>query len=609
MSDATPTYPPVNLSAPQFTIRAIATGMVLGAVLSLCNIYAGLKIGWGFNMSITAALLSYALWQGLHKALGTPEWGMLENNINQTAASSGASISSAGLVAPIPALTMLTGFELGYGWLAIWVFAVSLVGIVVAVGLRRQMLIVDDLPFPNGIACAETIKNIYADGKEAIARVKYLMGGGVVAGLWKLIIKGKIIPGFKLGIGAIPGGTFVAAAKGGFAKKGITSYTLKNLTFGLDPSLLMVAVGALVGLRAGASMLLGAGVAWLVLGPWAIEQGWATAGKADPNAMWYRDTIKWLLWPGVAMMVTASLTSFAFSWRSVVAALFPSKNGGPKEGADADEVPRKWFIAGVLGAMVLAVWTQAGLFDIAVWTAVVAVLMTFVLAIVAARVSGETGITPVGAMGKVTQLMFGVIAPGNAAANLMAANVTGGSASQCADLLHDMKTGLMIGASPRLQAMAQFFGVMAGSLAGAAGYLIMVPDPKKMLLTPEWPAPAVVAWKAVAEIFMKGLDAMPEGAVTAMMIAGAIGVVSAVLEKVLPKRINKWIPSAGAAGLGFTIPAFYAVSMTVGGLAAVIAAKYARSWSDRFLIVLAAGVVAGESITGVGLAIAKILGG
>ncbi len=604
-TDSHAEFPPVNTIDPQFTIRAILTGMVIGAVLSLCNVYAGLKIGWGFNMSITAALLSFALWQSLHKAFGTPHWGMLENNINQTAASSAASISSAGLVAPIPALTMLTGFELGWGWLSVWVFAVSIVGIVVAIGLRRQMLIVDKLPYPNGIATAETIKNIYADGKEAMARVKYLMGGGLVAGLWKLAIKGKIVSSFKVGLITIPG-TFAVATKGGFVKAGIKSFTWKNVTFALDPSLLMVAVGGLVGLRAGASMLLGSFIGWVLLAPWAIEQGWAAAGGAAPEAMWYRATIKWLLWPGVAMMVTASLTSFAFSWRSVVAALMPKRDTTVAKDTEHD-VPRNWFVGGVAIAMVLAVWTQAGLFDIAVWTAVVAVLMTFVLAIVAARVSGETGITPVGAMGKVTQLMFGVISPGNAAANLMAANVTGGSASQCADLLHDMKTGAMIGASPKLQALAQVFGVMAGSLAGSAGYLLMIPDPAKMLMTKEWPAPAVVAWKAVAEIFMKGIDAMPEGAVDAMLIAGSIGVVAAVIEKLAPKHVTKWIPSAGAIGLGFTLPAFYSLSMFIGGVALVISNKFAKSWADRFLIVLAAGVVAGESITGVGIAIQTIL--
>jgi uncharacterized oligopeptide transporter (OPT) family protein len=152
----TPEYPEIDLSVPQFTVRAILTGMTTGAVLSLCNIYAGLKIGWGFNMSIAAALLSYGFWQSL-KPLGARDWNKLENNINQTAASSAASISSAGLVAPIPALTILTGKTWSWLELFVWCLSVSIVGVVVAIGLRRQMLIVDKLPFPNGIATAETL--------------------------------------------------------------------------------------------------------------------------------------------------------------------------------------------------------------------------------------------------------------------------------------------------------------------------------------------------------------------------------------------------------------------------------------------------------------------
>ena len=152
-------------------------------------------------------------------------------------------------------------------------------------------------------------------------------------------------------------------------------------------------------------------------------------------------------------------------------------------------------------------------------------LLSFVLAAVAARVSGETGITPIGALGKITQLSFAVLTPGNVAANLMTANVTGGAAGQCADLMHDLKTGHIIGARPERQIVAQLFGVLTGSLVGTIVYLLLIPDPKAMLLTPEWPAPAVATWKAVAEVLAHGLGAIPPGAVAAMAVAAVLGVV------------------------------------------------------------------------------------
>ena len=114
--------------------------MLLGGLLVPCNVYTGLKIGWSFNMSITAALLSLAFWKTAERTLGTSPWGLYENNINQTAASAGASIVSAGLVAPIPALAILTGNQLPWHILAVWTFCVSILGVMVAVGVGWMVM-------------------------------------------------------------------------------------------------------------------------------------------------------------------------------------------------------------------------------------------------------------------------------------------------------------------------------------------------------------------------------------------------------------------------------------------------------------------------------------
>lgn len=588
---------PMDFTSPQLTARAVVTGMVLGGTLSLCNIYAGLKIGWGFNMSITAMLLAFGLWK-IPELFGARPFGMLENNINQTAASAAASVSSAGLVSAIPALTLLTGQQLSYVPLALWCASVCLIGVTVAIGLRRQMIEVDKLPFPSGIASATTIQEMYARGKEAMARVWMLVGGGVFASVFKVAADLFRFPQIPL-----PGSV---AAGGAAATKGISAIGMKNIGFVLDPSFLMVAVGGIIGIRAAVSMILGAIIGWGILAPYALAQGWAEPG--NPEAGWFGSLVTWLLWPGVGMMVVSSLTSFAFSLPSMVRAF---RGVGVMANADSDprgDVPRRWFFAAVAGSFLLAVVFQGLFFGIGPGLAIAAVLMTFVLAVVAGRVSGETGITPVGPMGKVTQLLFGVLAPGQAAPNLMAANVTAGAASQCADLLHDLKTGKLIGAVPWQQAVGQTFGVLAGALCGAFGYLIIVRDPS-ILMTDEWPAPAVAQWKAVAEIFMKGLESMPPAALPAMAIGAGVGLVLAVLEKVVPERARLWVPSPASLGLAMVIPAFNSISMFLGAVLALVAKKVAPSWSARFLIVLAAGIIAGESLTGVALAVKKILGG
>jgi len=591
-------YPPVNTSVRQLTLRSIGTGMVLGGLLSLCNVYSGLKIGWSLNMSVTATLLGFGFWK-MAQAGGAKRFGPIENNMSQTAASAAASVSSAGLVAPIPALAMLTDTSLSWPLMSLWVFSVMLVGVMVAIGLRKQMLVEEKLPFPFGIATGETIKEMYAKGTEAMGRVKMLIGCGIGAAAVKLGLKLAGLSKF-----ALPGSM---AAGGALTKKGITSLSMKNLTVAFDPSLLIIGAGALIGMRACASMLLGGIVAWLVIGPPVLEAGWAEPGKAAESAVWFGKMVKWMLWPGVAMMVVGSLTSFAFSWKAVVSGLKNLRGAGGE--VSKWDVPKKWFADGLAVALLLSVTCQVSFFEIAAWTAVLGVVLTFLLAVVAARVSGETGITPVGPMGKVTQLLFGVIAPGSAAANLMAANVTGGAASQAGDLLHDLKTGLMLGAAPKFQALSQFFGIMAGATCGSAAYLLIIPDPKSMLLTDEWPAPAVAQWKAVAEIFMTGIDAMPEGTTAAMVYASIAAVVLAVLEKKTPKKIARWIPSGPSIGLAFCIPGYYALSFFIGGLVAVLANRFVASWSKRFLIVAASGLIAGESLMGVGIAIHKILAG
>jgi uncharacterized oligopeptide transporter (OPT) family protein len=341
------------------------------------------------------------------------------------------------------------------------------------------------------------------------------------------------------------------------------------------------------------------------------------SGTVNPGKSPIGPLIQWLLWPGVAMMVTASLTSFGFSWRAIVAAIKGTRGAGVD--GTADEVPKKVFMGLLVVVVISSVVLQFVLFGISWGLATLGVALTFLLALVAGRVSGETGITPVGAMGKVTQLTFGVIDPGNATANLMAANVTGGSASQCADLLHDMKTGLMVGASPRLQAYSQFFGVLAGAFCGAIAYIVLVEQAtyeglkgiEALRANPDWGLIAVIQWHAVAEVFKEGfaaLEVKAPGATAALIWGGVVGIVLAALEKMLPKKISTWIPSPTAIGIAFVVPAFYSVAMAAGGVLAWVLQKVAKDWSTRFLIVIAAGVAAGDSLAGVFLAIKEVLG-
>ncbi len=583
-------FPPINTTEIQLSARAIITGALLGSVLAMANIYTGLKIGWGFNMSITAALIAFGFWS-LMLAIGATKrrFTMLENNVNQVGASAGAAISSAGLVSAVPALTMLDRHDWNFWELSIWVLCCAVLGVFVAVLFRRQMILRDKLPYATGIATAETLKEMYARGAEAMDKVKALILGAAVATAWKITVvvaKIKALP--------FPGPNVPLASDGAAAKVGAASFG--KLGFALDPSLLMVAGGSIIGLRVTAWMFFGAILAWVVIGGYVLDQGWVVANTSA-------DLMKvgpWLLWPGVALLVTASLSSLLFLAPQFYKSLRKTKVGVGDRVVTTTEhdVSTRWVMTGMAIVTVAIVITGYLFFGMSPLIALAAVAMTFVLAIVALRVTGETNVTPVGPMGKVTQLAFGVLDPGNVSTNLMAANVTGGSASQAGEMMHDLKASMLLGAQPKPVIISQLVSVVAAAFAGSGIYLLLMQSIGDKLLTPEWAAPAVAQWKAVAEVFRDGFDKMPKGALDAMLWAGIAGVILTVLEKGVPRRFKAWTPSSSAIGIAFIISAATSFSFFLGGVIGYLLGRFAKSWYLRFGIVIAAGIIAGESLTG-----------
>ena len=146
--------------------------------------------------------------------------------------------------------------------------------------------------------------------------------------------------------------------------------------------------------------------------------------------------------------------------------------------------PQGWPAAGLALAITLVVALQISLFGIAPALALLSIPLALLLAMVAARVVGATGIPPIGAIGQLSQLGFGVFAPGQVPVNLMSANTAGGAAGQCTDLLNDFKVGHAIGATPARQAVAQCVGILLGSVVGVLAYQLLIPDPQAMLITP-----------------------------------------------------------------------------------------------------------------------------
>ena len=582
----------------QLSMRSIVTGMLIGGVMSVSNLYVGLKTGWGLGVTITASIIAYAVFQFLETiipAYRKNPFTILENYTMSSAASAAGYMSSAGLVSAIPALYLTTGRSLNWWELMTWIGAVSALGVFMAIPLKRQLINIEQLPFPSGIATAETLKSMHTEGQQALSKARSLFGASLIGGL---LAMWKEFPSLLSTATAARFGKFAFPSEFPLFGGALGNKWLKDYTIGIEGSLIMVAAGAIMGLRVGISLLVGSVVFYGILGPWVIEQGWAKPG--------YRGIVTWTLWPATAMMVTSGLLSFALKWKTIVRALSGllavfSQGSGPRKHDPMDEieVPMSWFVAGTFLSGLACVLLGHYLFNITWWMGIIAVLVTFLLSIVAARATGETDVTPIGAMGKITQLLYGWMAPSNITTNLMTASITSGAASHSADLLTDLKTGYLLGGNPRKQTISQLFGVLAGTLVCVPVYLVVV-DPTK-LGTTELPAPSAMVWKGVANLLSKGVDNLPPGTGYAIIIGAIIGAILTLCEEFLPKAAKKWVPSSTGLSIAGVIPAFNSISMFAGALIAWVIGKFRKDIDEQYTIPFSSGLIAGESLIGVAI--------
>jgi uncharacterized oligopeptide transporter (OPT) family protein len=220
---------------------------------------------------------------------------------------------------------------------------------------------------------------------------------------------------------------------------------------------------------------------------------------------------------------------------------------------------------------------------------------------VAARVTGETDVTPTKALGPVTQMIYGVVTPGNLTGNIMSANVTGGIGLHAADLLTTLKTGWLLGARPRHQVYAQLFGVLAGAAIIVPLFYLVVPVAQ--LGTDEWPAPSALVWANVSKAFVNGVDALPYSAQIAIAIGVAAGVGLTLLDKAAPRAVRAYLPSPSAIGIAMVVPWSNSLAFFVGTAVAELIRRRFRRF-DPYTVPVASGLIAGESLVAIAITIA-----
>jgi len=580
---------------PQLTLRSALTGMVLGGVLSLTNLYIGIKTGWTLGVGISSVILSFAFFKILSKLkLGTP-MTILENNAMQSIATS-AGYMTAPMMASIPAYMMVTGEVIPMWQTFWWIVVLALLGVLFAFPLKKRFINEEQMPFPEGYAAGVVLDSLHADeGGQGVFKAKLLMAGAGLSALIEILRADAILSAVKLKFLALPHYWDDFIYK--FATPRILGSPLKDLTIQFDTSIVMMGTGGLMSMKTAMSILLGGFINYFICAPVLINMGIIPEAKFKAITMW-------ALWGGAAVMTTSSLWSF-FSKPQILIETF-KKSLSKKEKSDSldkIELPLWVFAVGIpiLGA--ITVYLGHIWFGVHYWLGLLAIPLVFVFTLIAVTSTGLTGITPGGALGKLTQITYGVVAPGNITTNLMTAGITSEVSLNASNLLMDIKPAYMLGGKPRHQAVGHMLGIFAGGLVAVPVFYSLFHGDISLFTSESLPLPGASIWKGVAEVLTKGLGNLHPTAQAAAFVGAVLGIVIEILNK---KTKGRFPLSGVGLGLGFVLRFTDAWSMALGTLLFWVARqrfKNKESFGYRAFVdnqeTLSAGIIAGGSIIGI----------
>jgi OPT family oligopeptide transporter len=630
---------------PQLTLRSALTGFLLGGVLSATNLYIGAKTGWSLGVGLTSVILAFAMFKVMASMRMAKDFTILENNAMQSIATA-AGYMTGPLISGLAAYMMVQNYVMPWHQMLISNVVLSILGVLVAFPMKRRFINEEQAPFPEGRACGVVLDTLYtSDAGIGMFKAKVLIFAGLFAGFLKFIagegymkyLQIKVL-GFKAAAVMpehLDAWYYALVEKGKAAVPTLKGIDIRNL--GLSPTLdlAMFGAGGLMHIRYALNMFLGLVFSYAIVAPWAIASGWVQKNQVVlqvTDKFSYRDVLLgWLLWPGVALIVTASLAGFLAKPQVILSAF---RGLGKKKDASEDplrdiELPLWVSFVGIPIVGALGVYLTHRWFGVDYVYGALAILLTMLLTVIAANSTALTSITPTGAMSKITQFTFGTLDPGHAGTNLMTATMTTEVASNASNLLMDIKPGYMLGAKPRQQAIGHIIGIFAGGLASTPlFYVLFLAGHKDNPLTsvkPEYAGdniqtfltrgefgfPGALQWKGVSD-FVTGLSSdaglgaiMHPSALTAMAIAAVVGIVFELL-RTFTKNKTQFAPLA--LGLGFVLPPDSTFWMFLGAfffwICSRLFAKAEGKLTKRLFIdslePICAGLIAGASLVGIG---------
>ncbi len=602
----------------ELTIRGLVLGVVITLLFTAANVYFGLKAGLTFATSIPAAVISMALLRKFRNS------SLQENNIVQTVASSAGTLSS--IIFVLPGLIMI-GWWSGFPY---WVSASlcglgGILGVMYSIPLRRALVTYSDLPYPEGVACAEVLKvgsgdAVGADGVDASrAGLLAVVWGSVVSAVFALVVATRVFAS-----------DVVSFFRLGGARSGVSGFDF-FLSFAL------FGIGHLVGLWVGIAMLVGAVIAW----GWGVPHYSAlllpaSGSLADiANDVW-KHQVRFI---GAGTIATAAVWTLAKLIKPVIAglasAMAASKVRARGEGASLPRTEQDIPI-GLVGLVTLACLVpiafllayfanQAGLGDHALLLAIggtifVALMSAFVSAVCGYMAgligSSNSPLSGIGIMVVVCAALLLVLAvrpmlpPGSdkalVAFSLFLTGVVFAVAAIANNNLQDLKTGQLVDATPWKQQVALVVGVIAGAaiippimdlLNHAYGFGAPTPEHAHPLV-----APQAGLISALAQGVIQHNTPWP-----LIAIGAGIGVVMIIIDEVLKMSTKSAHLSPLAVGLGIYLPTQSTLMVVVGAVVGWYFDRRAERNRDpeatkQLGVLLASGMIVGEGLVGVVIA-------
>ena len=579
----------------ELSFPGIALGVIQGILMTAAFVYIALKLGFGLGGSTVAAIIGFTFLRGALRRKS-----IVENNINQTVAS-GINTASAGVVFTLPALLLLSVDDpslrdFPIGPLIFAAVAGSLMGIVLIIPLRKQMIEFERLRFPSGTAVATLLRS---PGEGLAQGILLLVGALLALGLTVLVnmafIPEEIDIGHALELPAwLPFALYISAANFG--------------------------AGLLSG-KGGLPFALGGVLAWWIITPIAVSSGWidppATMAAADVAVWQAGEAYSQMLRPlGIGMLIGGALAGVASALPAVKGA-FQSLQAAAKlardKGVSPDEMSPKLLAGGAVGAFVLlfiASMLASGLGPAhSLMIAVVAALWLGLAGVIVATATGHTDISPLSGLALIAVTLMYFLTDGNVTAAILIGVSVCIATNQCADMMSDLKTGHLVGATPRNQQIAQLLLCWLGPLVaigvlfllwempgdGSPGFgpdsLACIEETADCLL-----APQAGALQGMIEA-LRDSDAAVDKYIGGTVIGGALSV----------------FPIGGIAvlvGLAMYLPFSITLAYGVGCVVAMGLEKtQGRVFVGKKLVPFAAGLIVGEALTQLAWSIFRMASG